>query len=237
MLHIQDWTIKQNASQNDYTGEIVDIKDPKCKNRARVRIAGIHDGVPDNLLPFFRNGNITSNTQGSHEVKLPVLHSKVKVVFENTCLYSGVFYESLKSTNDNDSEFLEDYGSFDGHKDQWGNTVKTYANGNFLYISNKGVTVKIEGTTCTVSGLTQTDIYSEKTIHHGDLTIIGNTVHQGNIDTTGNVTTTGNMTTNGNTTTNGDNTVTGKNMIAGKNIDPSHTHSNGNMGANTGGVN
>lgn len=248
MFHIADWTIKQNTVQNDYTGTIVGVQDPNKNNRAQIRIPYLHEGVPDEFLPWFKNGNVSGNTIHNSEIKLPVLGSTVKVVFENGDFYNGTFYEGYKNVQSNDEEFLQDYGTFDGHKDQWGNSFKTYANGDAIYVSNKGVTFHIQGTTLTLSGITQTVIHSDETIHNGNttfngnVTINGNTVHSGNIDTTGdintngNVTTIGNVTTNGDTTTNGNSTITGNNIVKGKNIDPSHRHRWGGLGDPTGGV-
>lgn len=132
MLHISDWTIKQNTVQNDYTGVVVGVQDPNRNNRAQIRIPYLHEGVPDEFLPFFKNGNISGNTKGNSEVKLPVIGSTVKVVFENGDFYNGTFYEGYKSINDNDETFLQDYGTFDGYKDQWGNTVKQYNTGGMF---------------------------------------------------------------------------------------------------------
>lgn len=248
MFHVADWTSKRTTSQNDYTGVIVGINDPNKNNRAQVRIKYLHDGVPDEFLPWFRNGNISGNSNKDTQIKLPVLGATVAVKFDNDNFYNGTFYDSYKSVESNNKEFLKDYGTFDGHIDQWGNYTKTYSNGDMIYVSNKNVKFHIQGTTLLISGLTQTVVYSNETIHNGNttfngnVTINGDTTHVGNIDTTGDITTTGNtinngnLTTNGNTTTNGNNVVTGTNIIAGKNIDPNHTHSNGNQGEPTGGV-
>lgn len=136
MFHISDWTLKQATTSNDYTGIIVNIQDPNKNNRAQVRIPYLHSGVPDEYLPWFRNGNISNNVKGSSEIRLPVIGSTVKVKFENGNFYNGIFYEGLKSTTDLDEEFLQDYGTFNGTKDQWGNSIKTYSNKNVTFSTN-----------------------------------------------------------------------------------------------------
>ena len=160
MFHIADWTIKQNTSKNDYTGVIVGINDPNKNNRAQIRIPYLHDGVPDEFLPWFKNGNIADNVKGRTNIDLPVIGATVKVVFENENFYCGTFYEGLKSTTDNNEEFLQDYGTFNGKIDQWGNQVKTYnTGGQFIKVNTFNVTASNSmftgnlGTSTGVTGL------------------------------------------------------------------------------------
>jgi len=164
-----DWTIKQNPSQNSYTGTIVGVNDPLQSNRAQVKIPFLHNGVPDELLPWFKNGNLQGNVKGETQIKIPVLGARVRVEFENDNFYTGTFYDGYKSQQDIDQEYMQDgniteYGTFDGHKDQWGNWWKVGNNGTVTFKTNQGVLLEIVGTTIHLSGVTETTVDSSDKI-------------------------------------------------------------------------
>ena len=162
-----DWCIKQNPNQNDFTGTIVGVNDPHQNNRAQVRIPFLHSGIPDEKLPWFQNGNIQGNVKGETEIKIPVIGSTVKVAFENDDFYTGTFYDGYKATQDIDTSFMNNqYGQFDGHKDQWGNWWKAY-NCNGLMLHTKGISVDAKDTMFRGNLGTTTGVTTVVTLYDG----------------------------------------------------------------------
>lgn len=165
-----DWCIKQNPNQNDFTGIIVGVNDPHQNNRAQVRIPFLHKGVPDEMLPWYQNGNIQKNVKGETEIKIPVLGSTVKVAFENDDFYTGTFYDGYKAIQDIDQDYMADgnitgYGNFDGHKDQWGNWWKVGNDGTVTFKTNQGVLIEIfNNRDVRISGTQNITVDNEKKI-------------------------------------------------------------------------
>lgn len=78
----------ESKSQNWQTvmpdGLVVDNKDPEKAGRVRVRVAGLHDNIPDDHLPWAINGNASGRGPSSNaaQVRIPHKGSRVKVNFQ-----------------------------------------------------------------------------------------------------------------------------------------------------------
>ena len=78
----------ESKSQNWQTvmpdGLVVDNNDPEKAGRVRVRVAGLHDNLPDNHLPWAINGNASGRGPSSNaaQVRIPHKGSRVKVNFQ-----------------------------------------------------------------------------------------------------------------------------------------------------------
>lgn len=78
----------ESKSQNWQTvmpdGLVVDNKDPEKAGRVRVRVAGLHDNIPNDHLPWAISGNASGRGPSSTaaQVRVPHIGSRVKVNFQ-----------------------------------------------------------------------------------------------------------------------------------------------------------
>jgi hypothetical protein len=81
----------------EYKGQVIDANDPSKMDRARVRVKGVYDGIPDEHIPWAAWRSPTPSKKGGSTFK-PVKGAKVWVRFLdgniNFPVYSGGVIES-----------------------------------------------------------------------------------------------------------------------------------------------
>ncbi len=89
-LITRDSLVKSNTERNHYLGVVVDNKDPEFRGRAKVKVFGLFDEVPDGDLPWAHQRFDMSFGEGggSGRMSVPKLGSVVHVQFNNGNYYS-----------------------------------------------------------------------------------------------------------------------------------------------------
>lgn len=132
-------------------------KDPKGLGRVRLRIRGLHDGVPDEHLPWASKSETRAGGGGTGSAGVPPKGTKIRVTMRDNSPYSPE-YSAAPATEDTkvEEEFKSEYGNVEGHIDPAGNkfsqqtrdgnnvTTFHHASGTSIVIGNDG-SVNIAG--------------------------------------------------------------------------------------------
>jgi hypothetical protein len=90
MFVTRDKLVKKNLGSGHYLGVVIDNKDPEFKGRAKIRVFGVFDDLPDQDLPWSHQRFEMSYGLGggSGRMSVPKLGSVVHVQFNNGNFYS-----------------------------------------------------------------------------------------------------------------------------------------------------
>ncbi|MBU0959520.1 MAG: hypothetical protein KKB31_06245 [Nanoarchaeota archaeon] len=83
--------LKEHGYFGIYRGEVVDNKDPSRSGRCKIKVYGIYDGVAKQDLPWADPCFPIGGSKGYGSVYIPVIGSKVFVVFEAGEIFSPVY--------------------------------------------------------------------------------------------------------------------------------------------------
>lgn len=150
-MNLGNWVKRKAVEKNRYYGVVVGIEDKLHSNRVQIRVDKLHEGVPDEYLPFFRPSQ-TNNSNSTLEVNIPPIGTNIEVGFEEEDFYNGVYYQGLPNNINTQDSFYEGYPNFRGFKTSSGNIVKWYNNGDLDIISASGGKVSLKGTKFTIQG-------------------------------------------------------------------------------------
>jgi hypothetical protein len=125
----------RSIGQRRLSGWVVNNKDPEQNQRVRVRIHDLHEGIPDDKLPWFAAGDLPSYSGsadlGNHG-PLPPVGSKVWVTFDDDTQYHGTYHGAVVNSKNQIPEFTgkdsiygPDYPQAYGSVDESGNLSGT----------------------------------------------------------------------------------------------------------------
>lgn len=154
----------QNWETTNPDGIVVDNKDPEFMGRIRVRVAGIHDGVPNDHLPWAINGQSSGRGPSANaaSVRIPAVGSRVKLNFHDDP--SNPEYIGGVTTKDSiPSVFRENYPNRSG---------EMFPNGTHWYLDEQTDTFffKHGGFSCTI------DKSGKVTVQSGQIEIVSKDV-------------------------------------------------------------
>jgi len=93
-------------------GTIVDNNDPDKEGRARVRVFGLYDDIPDDKLPWFHPVGKTmfaGGADGFANISIPKINTIVQVHFSEGNLYSGEYSSIQNFSEDVKNEISDTY--------------------------------------------------------------------------------------------------------------------------------
>jgi len=102
-------------SEKTYLGQVVDNKDPLYQGRARIKVFGIFDDIPDQDLPWSEqiSGLSFGGNFGGGNISIPRIGSIVAVHFEENNYYK-ITYHYIKEISKDLKEELKDENSYEG---------------------------------------------------------------------------------------------------------------------------
>lgn len=92
---------KNDLAGRNFIGKVVDNNDPEKEGRARIKIFGLFDDIPDDQLPWaFPGGRkmFVGGDGGFADISIPKIGSFVQVKFNEGDLYS-IEYSSIQNIN------------------------------------------------------------------------------------------------------------------------------------------
>lgn len=126
-------------------GVVIDNEDPEKLLRCRVRVAVLHRDIPDDLVPWALPMNLGGGngmTGGVGMISVPVVGSKVSMMFMDDSLYHAAYISwRIETSDDIPAELLADY------PDAWGFLD---GGGNLLLVNNVTGLVKFHHVTGTM---------------------------------------------------------------------------------------
>ena len=141
-----------------FIGEVVDNNDPKCSYRVKVKIEGLHKGIPNDKLPWAAKVDssflgVKDETAYAHSV--PLVGSKVLVLAiandPNSLVYLGCIYKNVEGLTPSGDEYLQNWGIYGKDNqfvglDKINKCFKMLMNGDIDIEINqaKNVTVKVK---------------------------------------------------------------------------------------------
>lgn len=137
---------RNNWANTEVDGLVVDNNDPLKAGRIKVRIAGVHDGVPNEHLPWAVCG-ITSGrgpTGNAASLRVPMKGSRVKIRFQQGDPSNPEYVGAVLGSNALPSVFQENYPNRNG--EQFPNGTHWYVDEstNDLFIHHQGTTINID---------------------------------------------------------------------------------------------
>lgn len=175
-----------------FLGKVVDNKDPKFMGRVRIRINSIHQGVPDNELPW-----ATSQTgSGGHgSIDVPSIGDQVYTSFQGTDGHELMYTGNVTKGGALHPDFKTNYPNRKGYTSESGVIFwRDEQTGDMSFNSPGGLQFYLNA----ASGLV--------TITAADIKVMGNVEINGNLKVVGNLEVTGDTTLK-DTTINGINQV------------------------------
>lgn len=102
-------------SERTYLGQVVDNKDPLYQGRARVKVFGVFDDIPDDDLPWAEqiSGLSFGGGFGGGNLSIPRIGSVVTVHFEQNNYYK-LNFQSIKEISPALLDVLKEQNSYDG---------------------------------------------------------------------------------------------------------------------------
>lgn len=102
--------IKHNFKTDDFLGVVVNNTDSTYSGRAKVRVFGVYDNLPDEHLPWATPvSNTVFGATGSGQISVPVLGTFVRVKFNNGDIYAPEMLSMQNVDTDLIEEIKEDY--------------------------------------------------------------------------------------------------------------------------------
>lgn len=140
---IEDYNQDWQTTMPD--GLVVDNKDPEMLGRLKIRVAGIHDGVPDEHLPWAINGQASGRgpTATAAQVRIPMKGSRVKVNFHNDPS-NPEYYGGVTTKQSIPEVFRTNYPNRNGELFPNGTHWYLDEKDNVFYFSHCGFTCKID---------------------------------------------------------------------------------------------
>ncbi len=94
--------IKDDLMNMHLYGEVVDIKDPEKRGRARVKVFGKFDELDNEDIPWAEQamGFSFGTAGGSGAISVPRLGAIVNTYFDNGNIYTPIFYNLLEKSKD-----------------------------------------------------------------------------------------------------------------------------------------
>jgi hypothetical protein len=138
-----------NLRHSEYEGYVVDVNDPKKRQRVRIRVPMLHRGIPDNKLPWVNQRSAQANAGGGvGAAAVPDKGAKVIYKHLENDPHAPQYGQSVTSDDVNkDNELLnEDYPNTVGHVDSHGNRWSTNkSTGDVTMVHKSGATISIDG--------------------------------------------------------------------------------------------
>lgn len=118
------------AAEQILTGVVESIDDPTCSGRVKVRVNGLHDGVPMEQLPWvpMACSGVTSGSGGGGSISVPEVGAQIRVAFKDDDLTNMEWTGNNQIDPNLINEIASDYA---------GTTV-------LMYDSRKDVTIKFQ---------------------------------------------------------------------------------------------
>ncbi len=179
----------------EFIAPVIANNDPLHLQRVQVKIPIIHDGVPNNQLPWCVPEKFDGVGQGGNAgaCHVPVVNSLVKVVFKEGDPHQPEYTSAVVTPGTVHPLFLTNYpnrwGVIDPKGNQFyvdmmaGDAYYQHHSGTLLHINNDG-----SATATVVGPLTSS---APNWTHTGPITVNGNVTINGNEAVNGNVTTSG----------------------------------------------
>lgn len=166
---------RPNLASPNFIGKVVDVNDPKKRQRIKLRIPELHRGIPDNLLPWSRPMSSPSGANagaGVGSVRVPpkgsTLYGSLESNDPHSIHYGGS--PTLDSAHKDNEILNEDYPHTYGEVDHAGNKTITNTQKNTKTMVHKS------GTTFHVSADGSSSVSSAKDVNvsaKGLINIVG----------------------------------------------------------------
>lgn len=135
------------AFENVLLGVVVDNNDPTRTGRAKVRVRGLFDDIPDEDLPWANQTSVVSfgSKDGGGMISVPKIGSLVNVQFDNGNWYSPFF----TSTWDTDPTLVESFMEGENGESYFGAHSIIYDTGavpgplKLIYQTNNGMLIEL----------------------------------------------------------------------------------------------
>lgn len=136
----------ENNLETIKTGTVEYIDDPTCSGRVKIRVQGMHDGIPTEQLPWvsMAHSGVTSGSDGGGSISVPEVGAQVRVSFINNDPTSMEWSGNNQLDPALINEIASDYAGttvlmYDSRQDacikfQPGSGITLYFNGSHLQI-------------------------------------------------------------------------------------------------------
>jgi len=162
---------ESNAEISHYLGVVVDNKDPEFRGRAKIKVFGVFDDIPDADLPWaYQRFEMSFGLGGgSGRMSVPKLGSVVHVQFNNGNYYSPEYKAVQELSPDLIDEISKSYEGahsviYDGQEE-----LKIY------YTPEKGLNINLKGSKIIIRN--DNSILIEHSNSETSVEILGNTVN------------------------------------------------------------
>lgn len=131
----------------NFYGEVVDVRDPEKRGRARVRVFGKFDHLQDDHIPWAEQmmGTSFGAAGGSGSFSTPRKGAVVRVYFDNGKLYSPIYQNVMEPAKDMLAEISRSYEG--AHSLLWDGDEKL----KLYYTRDRGLRLELDGSSMTIS--------------------------------------------------------------------------------------
>ena len=131
------------------SASVVDNKDPKMMGRVKLRISSMHDGVPDEDLPWAIPQNGSS---GNGSTDIPTIGESVYVEFPDGDYHEPQYKGNVINSNNLANVFKTNYPNRKGFVSQYGMTFyRDETNGDVHFSSPNGISIDFQSDGITIN--------------------------------------------------------------------------------------